>query len=255
MPKDVDICYLADFVYIYNYLCYNMRMENQFCRTELLIGSSALQKLNNAHVAVFGAGGVGGYAIEALIRSGVGTLTIVDGDSICLSNLNRQIHALHSTLGQNKAQAAKARALDINPRANVIAVPKFFNEDTASEFDFTQYDFVIDAIDCVTDKLLLAQTCFQLGIKQMSCMGAGNKLHANFEVTDIYKTQVCPLARVMRRELKKRGVTALKVLYSKEEPLKLERLDGQKQVASIATVPSIAGLLCANEVIKELIER
>ncbi len=213
-----------------------------------------MEKLKNSSVMIFGAGGVGGYAAEAIARCGVGDITVVDGDVVAASNINRQILALHSTIGKNKAATAAERIRDINPEATVTAVPLYFNRESAPAFDFKKYDYVIDAIDNVTDKLLIAEKCFADGVREISCMGAGNRLTADFEVSDIYSTSVCPLARVMRRELKKRGVSRLKVVYSRSEAAKFARDGGKKVVASIAFVPSVAGLICAGEVIKELAE-
>ena len=216
-------------------------MENQFERTELLLGKDAIQKLKNAHVAVFGVGGVGGFVVEALVRSGVGEIDVIDKDTVSLSNINRQIIALHSTVGQPKVEVIKNRALDINPNVKINAFETFFLPDTADMFDFSKYDYVVDAIDTV---------------KIISSMGAGNKLDPTlFEVSDIYKTSVCPLARVMRRELKARGIKKLKVVYSKEEAIKIPSPDGERPVpGSIAFVPSVAGLIIAGEIIKDLVK-
>ena len=226
-----------------------------FSRTSLLIGEQALQKLNNARVAVFGVGGVGGYVVEALVRSGVGALELIDNDVVAISNLNRQIIALHSTIGQYKTQVAAARAKDINPNVQVVTHEKFFLPENADEFDFTKYDYVVDAIDTVSGKLAIIQKANAAGVPVISAMGAGNKLdNTAFEVADISKTSVCPLARVMRRELKKRGIEHVKVVYSKEEPKK-QTADGEKvSQSSIAFVPSVAGLILAGEVIKDLIK-
>jgi len=220
-------------------------------RTELVLGSEALEKLKNSRVAVFGIGGVGGYAVEALVRGGVGKLTLVDGDTIAESNINRQIIALHSTIGEYKAETAKKRALDINPGAKITAYNGFYSADVASDFDFAEFDYIVDAIDRVTDKLEIITRAKAAGVPVISCMGAGNKLDpTKFEVADIYKTSVCPLARVMRAELKKRGVESLKVVYSKEPPVKTE----QRTPGSVSFVPSVAGLIIAGEVIKDLIK-
>lgn len=234
-------------------------MENQFSRTEALLGEEKVKRLHGRRVAVFGLGGVGGYAVEALVRSGVGRLDLIDGDGVSVTNLNRQILALQSTIGRNKAEVAAERCRDINPDAEVVARPVFFNESTAAFFDFTLYDYVVDAIDNVTAKLLLAVKCKEAGTPLISCMGAGNKLDPMaFKVADIYSTSVCPLARVMRRELKKRGVEKLKVVYSEEIPHALVTEAGEDEAArkpvpaSVAFVPSVAGLLIASEVIKEL---
>ncbi|MBQ6753455.1 MAG: tRNA threonylcarbamoyladenosine dehydratase [Clostridia bacterium] len=221
---------------------------NQFERTELLIGEEAVKKLKKAHVAVFGIGGVGGYVTEALARSGVGELTIVDKDDVDITNLNRQIIALHSTLGKPKVAVMEERLKDINPDIKVNAKELFFLPDTADQFDFSQYDYIVDAVDTVTAKLAIVEKAHRESTPVISAMGAGNKLDpTKFEITDISKTSVCPLARVMRKELKARGINHLKVVYSTEEPK--QRSD---TVASISTVPSVCGLLLANEVIKDL---
>ncbi len=221
---------------------------NQFERTELLIGEEAVNKLRNAHVAVFGIGGVGGYATEALARSGVGELTIVDKDNVDITNLNRQIIALHSTINEPKVAVMEERLKDINPDIKVNAKELFFLPDTADQFDFEEYDYIVDAVDTVTAKLAIIEKAHKAGTPVISAMGAGNKLDpTKFEVTDISKTSVCPLARVMRKELKARGIDHLKVVYSTEEPKQRS-----ETVASIATVPSVCGLLLANEVIKDL---
>ncbi len=197
-----------------------MNEESQFSRTELLIGKENLQRLARARVAIFGVGGVGGYAVEALARSGVGTLDLIDSDKVALSNLNRQIIATYDTIGQYKVDAAKARVLSINPQAVVNVHRIFYLPETAARFDFASYDYVVDAIDTVTGKLMLAEQAQKSGTPIISSMGAGNKMDASaFEVADIYETSVCPLAKVMRRELKKRGINKLKVVYSKETPL------------------------------------
>lgn len=233
-------------------------MSDQFCRTEMLLGKSALERLNNAHVAVFGLGGVGSYAAEALARAGVGSLTVVDDDVIAESNINRQLYALHSTLGQAKAEVAKLRIKDINPNCRVTALKVRFDNTMAEQFDFSVYDYVVDAIDTVTSKLLLAVLCKQADTPIICCMGTGNKLDAAaFEVADISKTSVCPLAKVMRRELKKRGIEHVKVVYSKENPLTptdLEQSSKRQTPGSMPYVPSVAGLLLSGEVIKDLIK-
>lgn len=224
-------------------------MEGQFSRTEGLLGEEAVAHLHKCRVAVFGVGGVGGFVVEALARSGVGTIDIIDKDTVCESNLNRQIIALHSTIGRDKVDVLKERILDIYPQAVVNAHKCFFLPDTRAQFDFTQYDYVVDAVDTVTAKIELVMACKEAETPLISSMGAGNKLDPTaFEVADIYKTSVCPLARVMRRELKKRGVERLKVVYSKEEP-EVRR----ETPASIAFVPSVAGLIIAGEVIKDLV--
>jgi len=223
-------------------------MPDPFTRTELLLGPAALARLAAARVAVFGLGGVGGHAAEALARSGVGALDLIDGDTVGESNLNRQIVALRSTLGSHKARAMAARVGDINPACEVTARVIFFDADTASQFDFTRYDYVLDAIDTVTSKLLLIELCHAAGTKIISCMGAGNKLDpARFEIADIYGTSVCPLAKAVRGELRRRGIPALKVVYSREPPLINARPPG-----SLAFVPAVAGLLMAGEVVREL---
>lgn len=234
-------------------------MENQFSRTQLLLGDAAMEKLKNSRVAVFGVGGVGGYAAEALARSGIGEIDVIDNDTVCLSNLNRQIIATRSTLGMLKVEAARARMLDINPDIRVNTHNVFFTADNADEFDFGAYDYIVDAVDTVSAKIELVLQASKAGVPIISSMGAGNKLDpARFEVSDIYKTSVCPLARVMRRELKKRRIKKLKVVYSKEEPVKTsahncELPEGKRQIpASIAFVPSVAGLIMAGEVIKDL---
>lgn len=234
-------------------------MKDQFARTRLLLGDEAVNRLARARVAIFGIGGVGGYAAEALARSGVGALDLIDSDTVALSNLNRQIIALHSTIGMYKADAAAARIRDINPKAEINVYRVFYSSETQEMFDFTKYDFIIDAIDTVSTKIELIVNAQATGTPVISSMGAGNKLDPTaFEVTDIYRTSVCPLARVMRRELKKRGVRQLKVVYSKEQPLtplpsEEELPEGRRQIpGSVAFVPSAAGLIIAGEVIKAL---
>lgn len=235
-------------------------MSEIFKRTELLLGENAVKKLSGCRVAVFGIGGVGGYTAEALARSGVGKLDLIDNDTVSESNINRQIIALHSTVGRYKVDVMKERILDINPDAEVRIYNTFFMPETEGEFDFTLYDYVVDAIDTVTGKIALAVKADKAGTPIISSMGAGNKLDPTaFEVADIYKTSVCPLARVMRRELKQRGIKKLKVVYSKEAPLSPASDDenGQhkKQTpGSTAFVPSVAGLIIAGEVIKDLIK-
>ena len=227
-------------------------MENQFTRTEMLIGNDAVEKLKQAHVAVFGVGGVGSYVVEARARAGVGNLDLIDNDEVNLTNINRQIIALHSTLGKSKVEVAKARVLDINPGVNVKIYKTFFTPESSQEFDFSKYGYVVDAIDSVTGKIELILKSQVANVPIISCMGTGNKLHPEkFEIADIYKTSVCPLAKVMRTELKKRGVKKLKVLFSTENPIKQE---GQRIPASISFVPSVAGLIIAGEVVRELIK-
>lgn len=243
-----------------------MGMLEQFSRTELLFGKEAMERLAKAEVAVFGIGGVGGHALEALVRSGVGTVHIIDDDKVCLSNLNRQIIATHKTLGQYKVDAAEQRMKEINPGVVIYKYRTFFLPETANQFDFTRYDYVIDAIDTVTGKLELVVQADQAGVPVISSMGAGNKVNpAALEVADIYETSVCPLAKVMRRELKKRGIEKLKVVYSKEPPLLPQKMEGdgeentdmqlkRRQIpGSNAFVPSVAGLIIAGEVIKGLV--
>ena len=246
---------------------------NQFSRTELLLGEDNMQRLFNARVAVFGIGGVGGYTVEALARVGVGTLDLIDDDRVCLTNLNRQIFATRKTIGKYKVDVAKERILDINPKAVVNTYKTFYMPDTADQFDFSQYDYVVDAIDTVTGKLMLVEQAKAAGVPIISSMGAGNKMDASaFEVADIYETSVCPLAKVMRRELKKRGVKKLKVVYSKEQPTRpiedmsiscrtncicppgaAHKCTERRDIpGSTAFVPSVVGLIIAGEVIKDL---
>lgn len=236
-------------------------MDEIFARTELLLGKSAMERLKNARVAVFGAGGVGGYVIEALARSGVGTIDIIDNDTVCASNINRQIIATHSTVGMAKTDAAKERVLSINPNAEVNVHRTFYMPEISDKFDFSSYDYVVDAIDTVTAKISLVTECQNAGTPIISSMGTGNKLCPTMlEVADIYETSVCPLARVMRHELKKRGVKKLKVVYSKEEPIKPkqpseEPSPGRRAVpGSTSFVPPAAGLIIASEVVKDLIK-
>jgi tRNA A37 threonylcarbamoyladenosine dehydratase len=240
-------------------------MSNQFSRTELLLGSQAIAKLNNSRVAVFGIGGVGGHIVEALVRSGIGAIDIVDNDIVNLSNINRQIIATHSTVGKYKVDVCEERMLDINPNVKITKHRTFFTPETSSTFDFSKYDYVADAIDTVSGKIELIVKAQNANTPVISSMGAGNKLNPTmFEVEDIYKTSVCPLARVMRSELKKRGVKSLKVVYSKEKPIKpnnpIQIVDStqdstkQKPIpASNAFVPSVAGLIIASEIIKDLV--
>ena len=237
-------------------------MINEFSRTKLLLGADGMEKLKNARVAVFGLGGVGGYAVEALARSGVGALDLIDNDTISETNINRQIFALHSTVGQPKTEVAASRVKDIKPDCTVRVYQTFFTPDTADEFDFSQYDYVIDAIDTVTGKLALVTRAQEAGTPIISSMGTGNKLDPTaFIVTDIYKTSFCPLARIMRKELRKRGVDRLKVVYSEEEALtpegETEELpQGRRSIpGSVAFVPSVAGMILAGEVIKDIVSR
>ena len=232
-----------------------------FSRTELLLGKPAMEKLKNATVAVFGLGGVGGYVVEALARSGVGGLVLVDHDTISLTNINRQLLATHATVGMDKAEAARQRVLDINPECRVIARKEFYGPDTADGFDFSAYDYVVDAIDTVTGKLALVQAAQAAGTPILCCLGTGNKLDpSKFQITDIAKTSVCPLARIMRKECAKRGIRHLKVLFSTEDPIPTdpasiteELPQGRRALpGSVAFVPSVAGLMIAGEVIKDL---
>jgi len=248
-------------------------MPDEFARTELLLGTQGMDRLRQSSVAIFGVGGVGSYAAEALARSGVGRLALVDDDVICLTNINRQLIALHSTVGKPKIEVMKARILDINPHAAVETHQCFYNAETADQFDLASYDYIIDAIDTVSSKLLLIERAQAADTPIISAMGAGNKLDpTRFEVADIFETSVCPLAKVMRRELKARGITHLKVVYSKEEPIKTQETESnsckyhcicpkeakrnctvRRQVpGSISFVPSVSGLILAGEVIKAL---
>ena len=248
-------------------------MLTQFSRTELLLGKEAMEKLKNARVAVFGVGGVGGYVCEALVRSGVGSFDLIDDDKVCLTNLNRQIIATRKTVGQYKIEVMRDRILEINPDAKVQMHRCFFLPENADEFPFEEYDYVVDAVDTVTAKISIIMKAQELEIPVISSMGAGNKLDASlFRVADIYKTKVCPLAKVMRRELKKRGVKKLKVVYSEEQPTRpIEDMaiscrtncicpPGAKHKCterrdipgSVAFVPSVAGLIIAGEVVKDL---
>lgn len=222
--------------------------ENRFSRTEALLGEQAMEKLKKARVAVFGIGGVGGHVVDALVRSGVGAVDIVDSDKVCLSNLNRQIIATESSIGKYKVDVMKERILDINPEAVVNVHKCFYLPETKDEFDFSQYSYVVDAVDTVTAKIQLVMEAAEAGVPIISSMGAGNKLDPTaFQVADIYKTSVCPLAKVMRRELKKRGIKKLKVVYSREQPVVKNAVP-----ASVAFVPSVVGLIIAGEVIKDL---
>ena len=250
-------------------------MLDRFSRTQLIFGKEAMDKLKGARVAVFGIGGVGGYTVEALARSGVGAIDIIDDDKVCLTNINRQIIATTKTVGKYKVDVAKERIEDINPDCKVTAFKTFYMPETADQFDFTQYDYVVDAIDTVTGKIALIENAKKAGTPIISSMGAGNKVDPTaFEVTDIYKTSVCPLAKVMRYELKRRGIKKLKVVYSKEKPIPpvddmdiscrqhcicppgTERKCTQRRQVpgSTAFVPSVAGLIIAGEVIKDITE-
>ncbi len=234
-------------------------MQDQFARTRLLYGSEAMEKLYASRVAVFGIGGVGGYVVEALARSGVGALDLIDNDTVCLSNINRQIIATRKTIGRYKVDVAMERVHDINPDCKVMGYKTFFLPETQDQFDFHDYNYVIDAIDTVTGKLTIIEKARQAGVPVISSMGAGNKLNPSmFEVADIYETTVCPLAKVIRHECKKRGIDSLKVVYSKEKPIKpLEDTSGsdnnrRSTPGSTAFVPSVVGLIIAGEVINDL---
>lgn len=234
-------------------------MNDRFTRTEMLIGERALAKLKNSRVLVFGVGGVGGYVCEALARAGIGSITLVDNDTVSESNINRQIIALTSTVGQLKTDVMKKRILDINPDADVITHNIFVLPENIDEFDFKGYDYIVDAIDTVSGKLAIIEKAYSSGVPVISSMGTGNKFDpTKFEITDINKTSVCPLARVMRYELRNRGVKKLKVLYSKEEPIKPDNkavgTTGKAVPGSISFVPSAAGLIIGGEVIKDLIK-
>lgn len=230
-----------------------------FSRFEMLIGEENMQKLNQSHVIVFGVGGVGGYVIEALVRSGIGALTIVDNDVVSLSNLNRQIIATRESIGKKKVQVMKDRIVSINPSCQVTTLETFYLPENADNINLQNYDYVIDAIDTVTSKIELAVRCEKMHIPLISSMGTGNKMNpAMLEVSDIYKTSVCPLAKVMRKELKARKVKHLKVVYSKEKPIQpiISLEEGKKRVpGSTSFVPSSAGLLIASEVIKDLLKK
>jgi len=246
-------------------------MENEFSRTQMLIGKEAIDKLQRYSVAVFGIGGVGSYVVEALTRSAVGTLALFDSDEVSISNINRQLIATHKTLGRKKVEAAKERILEINPRCRVEIYSCFYSADNAADFDLSKYDYIVDAIDTVTSKLILIERAKEANVPIISSMGAGNKLDpTRFEVADIFETSVCPLAKVMRKELKARGIDSLKVVYSQESVIKpsdtennnYQFIPNKKQISdkirrqipgSIAFVPSVAGLIIASEVIKDLI--
>lgn len=239
-------------------------MKEFYSRTAMLLGEEAINKLMESRVAVFGIGGVGGYVVEALIRAGIGAIDLIDNDEVCESNLNRQIIATRSTLGMSKTDAMAARIRDINPGCKVKGYQCFYLPETAGQFDFTGYSYVVDAIDTVTGKLQLVMQAKEAGVPIISSMGTGNKLNpTELEVADIYETSVCPLAKVMRRELKKRGVDKLKVVYSKEEPRtpikqnKEEPAEEKRRAipGSVSFVPSVAGLIIASEVIKDLITK
>ncbi len=235
-------------------------MSELFKRTEMLIGSPALEKLKSSRVAVFGVGGVGGFTVEALARSGVGSIDLIDNDSVSMSNINRQIIADTETVGRMKTEVMKERIKKINPECKVNCFNIFVLPENADEFDFKVYDYVVDAIDTVSGKIAIIERCCKLNIPVISSMGTGNKLDpTQFEITDIYKTSVCPLARVMRTEMKKRGIKKLKVLYSKEQPTKPQNPtigeNGKPIPGSISFAPSVAGLIIGGEVIKDLIKQ
>lgn len=238
-------------------------MLHRYSREELLIGEEGLKKLRRARVAVFGIGGVGGYVVEALARSGVGALDLFDGDTVALTNINRQIIALENTVGRPKVEVAQERVLQIDPACRVEANVLFLTPENAGEIDFSRYDYVADAIDTVTSKLELIQRCREAGVPVISCMGAGNKLDPTlFRVADIEKTSVCPLAKVMRRELKRRGISGVKAVYSTEEALRPQAAQegdskgtaGRPVPGSMAFVPSVAGLVLAGEIVKDLLK-
>ena len=229
-------------------------MDERFLRTSLVIGEDNIDRLSESRVAVFGVGGVGGFVCEALARSGVGKLTLIDGDTVAKSNINRQIIALQSTVGKHKAEVMKERILDINPNAEVEALNIFLKAETVSTIDFNQFDYIVDAVDDIKAKVLLAKLADENKIPIIAAMGAGNKTDpTKFEVSDIFRTSVCPLARIMRHELKKAGIKKLKVVYSKETPKNPPyRIEGEKTVGSLAFVPSVMGLIIAGEVIKDI---
>lgn len=233
-------------------------MITQFSRTELEYGKEALDKLYKSRIAVFGIGGVGSYAAESLVRAGVKKIDLIDNDTVCLTNINRQLFALHSTVGLDKTNAAKQRLLDINPDAEITCRNLFYCKETENEIDFSEFDYIIDAIDTVSSKILIAQNAKTANVPLISAMGAGNKLDPTaFEVADIYKTAVCPLAKVMRTELKKRGIKKLKVVYSKELPLKPKEISEEKSAkrqipGSNPFVPPVVGLIIASEVVKDI---
>jgi len=227
-------------------------------RTKLVLGEDGLNRLKNANVAVVGIGGVGGHAAEALVRAGVGNITVVDGDVVQESNINRQIFALKTNVGASKVEAAKERLLSINPNLNINAINLFYSKENAPILDLSQFDYVVDAIDSVSSKVELIANCKSLNVPIISAMGAGNKLDpTRFEVSDIYKTSVCPLSKIMRKLLKERGIKELKVVYSKEEPVKLNFEDNDKiyenrTIGSLSFVPSVMGLIIAGEVVKDI---
>lgn len=227
-------------------------MADQFSRSELIFGTEALRKLKLSHVAVFGVGGVGSYAVEALARSGIGAIDLIDSDKFEITNLNRQLYALHSTIGQYKVEVAAQRIADINPDCKVTAYKLRYLPETAEQFEVAKYDYIVDAIDTISGKICLIEAAKRAKVSIISAMGAGNKVNpAAFEVADIYQTSVCPLAAIMRKELRKRGIENVKVVYSKESPHK----NGSEVVGSTSFTPAAAGLIMAGEVIKDLIKR
>ncbi len=232
-------------------------MENQFSREELLIGTQALEKLKKSKVAIFGIGGVGSFTLEALARAGIQNFILVDNDKISVTNINRQIIATHKTIGKYKVEVAKERILEINPNAKIEIYKEFFTADSKAEFLDSSISYIVDCIDTISSKIELVVRANKLNVPIISSMGTGNKLDpTKFEITDIYKTSVCPLAKVMRKELRKRGIKELEVLYSKEEPIKIVNNENIKQVpGSISYVPSVAGLIIAGRVIKKIINR
>lgn len=246
-------------------------MSDQFSRTRLILGNEAVERLKNSRIAIFGVGGVGGYVCEALVRSGIGAFDIIDDDKVCLSNLNRQIIATHKSIGMNKVEVMRDRMLEINPEVDVRIHQCFFLPENSDQFPFNEYDYVVDAVDTVTAKIELVLKCEETNVPIISSMGAGNKIEASaFKVADIYKTKMCPLAKVMRRELKKRGIKKLKVVYSEEIPFEsvvtpddrlgadlvsapeTERKEKRAIPGSLAFVPSVAGLIIAGEIVKDI---
>ena len=231
-------------------------MLNQFSRSQLLLGKDNMKKLSDAKVAVFGIGGVGGYTAEALARTGIGSFVLIDDDKVCLTNINRQIIATKKTVGQYKVNVMRERILEINPDAKVEVRKCFYLPENAHEFDFREYSYVVDAVDTVTAKLQIIVQAKECNVPVISCMGAGNKLDpTKFQVADIYETSICPLAKVMRRECRKRGISRLKVVYSTEQPIKPQKDSQIKErhvPGSVAFVPSVAGLIAAGEVVKDL---
>lgn len=233
-------------------------MLDQFARTRILIGEDGIKRLQRARVAIFGIGGVGGYVVESLTRAGVGTLDLIDNDTVSTTNLNRQMVATVETVGESKVQAMKKRCLLLNPQVNIYTHECFYLPETAEQFDFTQYDYIVDAVDTVTAKLTLIEKAKEVGVPIISCMGAGNKLHSQmFMVSDLYKTTMCPLAKVMRRECKKRSITSLKVVYSTEETVSrkedsIEETSKRQIPGSTPFAPAVAGLLLAEEVFRDL---